>query len=412
VNHFKTAYILLWFPKPSETFVYKEVINLKNMGLSLEVFTLYGPLSEGLSPEMEAFSHGVERLGLRYLIRAPADLLHWWKKNPRKLMGLLGILCTKPCYDIEKMGENLWACLCALHLARRFEESQICHIHAPWASGPATAAWVASGLTGIPFSFTARAWDIYPPDGILREKIRDAALIRSETKQNIQYLAQFADRDLGKIRLTYNGVPLSAKKKVPVPMTSPYRLLALGRFVGKKGYDYLIYACKILKDAGLDFRLILAGDGPKKNRLMHLAQGLDLLDIISMPGFITHDHVSDLFQSTDIFLMPSVVDSSGDRDGIPTVIMESLLHGVPVIATRVSGIPELIEDDITGLLIPEKDPPAIARAVMRMIGNRQSAVDMAERGRSRVLKQFDPKKNTELILRLYRQYIPSSLETT
>ncbi len=402
----RTAYILLWFPKPSETFIFREVVNLRRMGLPLDVFTLYGCLSQTMSPEMKYASGQVERLGIPYLKTAHKELLYWRKKKRDLTTALLSAAPLRRWSGLEKTGENLWAFLCAFYLARRFEEIGVEHIHAPWAGGPATAAWIASRLTGIPFSFTARAWDIYPPDGALAEKIRAAAFVRSETRTNIPYLGGFVGGDTSKIYLTYNGVPLEAHQEAPAAMNPPYRLLALGRFVGKKGYDFLLHSCKILADSGLDFRLTLAGDGPRTRQLKRLAHRLGISERVSFPGFVRYDKVSDLFSSTDIFVMPSVVHSSGDRDGIPTVIMEALMHRVPVIATDVSGIGEVIEDGHTGLLIPEKDPRAIALAVEKMAGDRKSALEMAEQGRTRVLEQFDPERNHRKVLELYTDLVP------
>ena len=399
----KTAYILLWFPKPSETFIFREVMNLQDMGLPLRVFSLYGKLNRGLTPEMQAISGAVERLGIGYLKRAPFEFIQFVKRDPKKVVAILKALTVKPWYGLEKTGENLWAFLCAIHLARRFREEGIEHIHAPWASGPATAAWIASNLTGIPFSFTCRAWDIYPPDGVLKEKIRDAAFVRSETGYNIRRLAEWTSGNTRKIHLTYNGVPLKNYKKAPVAMTPPYKLLALGRFVGKKGYDYLISACKILKDADFDFQLTLAGDGPLKGKLKRLSRRMGLTDRVFFPGFVTYEGISELFHASDLFLMPSIVHSSGDRDGIPTVIMESLLHRVPVIATDVSGIPELIEDGVTGSLIPQKNSGALARAIVDLAKDREQAIRMAEKGRLRVFEKFSPQKNHADILRLYER---------
>jgi len=159
-----TAYILLWFPKPSETFIFREVINLWNMGLDLKVFSLYGEITKGLSPEMQAVSPRVERLGIPFLKSATLDLLYWWKQDRRLVAELFRTVPVRRWGGFEKGGENLWAFLAAFRLARRFRKEGIEHIHAPWANGPATAAWISSRLTGIPFSFTARAWDIYPPD--------------------------------------------------------------------------------------------------------------------------------------------------------------------------------------------------------------------------------------------------------
>lgn len=405
MNPPKTAYVLLWFPKASETFIFREVMNLRKMGLPLEVFTLYGELTRGMSDEMRSASRDVERLGIPYLKRLVPDFLYWWKRDRGLVSSLLKSFALRRWSGLEKTGENIWAIMAAFRLARRFEEKGIEHIHAPWASGPATAAWISSRLTGIPFSFTARAWDIYPPDAVLKDKIRDATFIRSETATNIPYLGGLVGGDTSKMYLTYNGVPLKAHQEASVPMEPPFRLLALGRFVGKKGYDYLLQACRMLTESGLEFQLTLAGDGPRSMQLKHLAKKLGISDRVSFPGFIRYDAVSDLFLSSDLFLMPSVVHSSGDRDGIPTVIMEALMHRLPVIATDVSGIAEVIEDGKTGLLIPEKDPSAIATAVRRMTQDREFAVTTAEQGREKVRKQFDPECNHRKVLDLYTRLL-------
>jgi colanic acid/amylovoran biosynthesis glycosyltransferase len=402
----RTAYVLLWFPKPSETFVFREVVNLRKMGLPLQVFSLYGALTGSMSEEMRSQAHDVERLGLPYLKRVIPDLLYWRKRNPALTSQLLLTVPFRRWNGLEKAGENLWAFLCGFRLARRCEEEGMEHIHAPWASGPATAAWIASRLTGIPFSFTARAWDIYPADGALSEKIRDAAFVRSETRTNISYLASFCGGDTSKFLLTYNGVPLTSHEEAAVPLRPPYRLLALGRFVGKKGYDYLLRAAKILADLGMDFHLTMAGEGPRGFQLKRLAASLGIADRVSFPGFVPYDEVSRLIAASDVLVMPSVVHSSGDRDGIPTVIMECLMHRVPVIATDVSGIAEVIEDAVTGLLIPEKKPEAIAEAVLKMVGDREAALAMAERGRAKVLELFDPERNHRRVLELYQALVP------
>jgi len=400
----RIAYILLWFPKPSETFIFREVMNLWNMGVPIKVFSLYGELTRSLSPEMVSVSGRVERLGIPYAMTAPGALVEWWRRDKALTGEVLRTLSLKRWSGLEKTLENLWAFFCGFHLARRFQEERIEHIHAPWASGPATAAWTASRLSGIPFSFTARAWDIFPPDKGLKDKIRDAAFVRCETGYNVRYLGDLMGGDTSKLHLTYNGVPLQPKTDATVSMTAPYRLLALGRFVGKKGYDYLLRGCRIVRDRGVEFRLTLAGDGPKARGLKKLAGQLGIDDWVEFPGFVPYDRVTELFGASDVFLMPSVVDRSGDRDGIPTVIMEALMHRVPVIATDVSGISEVIENRRTGLLIPEKDANAIADAIMEMISSRDRALDLAETGRIKVKAQFDPETCHRKALTLFQEH--------
>jgi colanic acid/amylovoran biosynthesis glycosyltransferase len=399
----RTAYILLWFPAPTETFIFREVANLKRFGLPLQVFTLYGARRTNLSVEMQAASADVERLGWRALPKLIGGIRYWWRRKPDVVKEIFGSICWLQWRQPEKSAESIWALLASFELAHRFEAEGIEHIHAPWASGCATAAWAAAKLTGKPFSFTARAWDIYPPDGLIRAKIRDAALVRTETAANVRHLSAFADGNLEKFRVTYNGVPLRAARDAGVAMRPPYRLLAVGRFVRKKGFDQLLRAAKLLADAGIDFRLDFAGDGPLRWPLKWLTRRLKLSERVRFHGFVPHHAIADLYAAADIFIMPCVVASSSDRDGLPTVILEALLYRVPVVTTAVSGIPELIEDGVTGLLANERDPAAIAAAVQRLIADREFAVAMAEWGRARVREQFDPERNHRHVLDLYRQ---------
>ena len=399
----RTAYILLWFPAPTETFIFREVENLKRFGLPLQVFTLYGARKANLSAEMAAASVGVERLGWRALSRMAGAFRYWWRRKPDAVKDVLRAARVLEWRQLEKSGESIWALLASFELARRFEAQGIEHIHAPWASGCATAAWAAAKLTGRPFSFPARAWDIYPPDGLIRDKIRDAALVRTETAANVRHLSAFADGKLEKFHVTYNGVPLQAGRDATVAMRSPYRLLAVGRFVRKKGFDQLLYAVKLLADAGVDVRLDVAGDGLLKWPLKWLARRLQISERVRFHGFVSHDAMAAMYAAADVLVMPCVVAPSSDRDGLPTVILEALLHRVPVVTTAVSGIPELIEDGVTGLLVGERDPAAIAAAVQRLIADRDAAVAMAERGRMRVRQQFDPERNHRHVLALYQQ---------
>ena len=405
MNYPKTAYILLWFPKPSETFIFREVMNLWRMGLPLRVFTLYGELRKLLSPEMASVSDQVTRLGIPFLTRAASDIAFWWKRDRHTVATLFRTVPLRRWRSLEVAGENLWAFLAGFCLARFFQEEGIEHIHAPFANGPATAAWVASTLTGIPFSFTGRAVDIYPPDGALREKTCASVLVRCNTRSNIEYLKGFADGHGEKVHLIYNGYPLKEFRRAPVLMKPPFRILSLGRFARFKGYDVLLRAARLLEDSGLDFQLTMAGAGPQGLRLRWLRRQLGLRHRVSFPGYITHDHVPDLFCAADVFVMPSVIHATGERDGIPNVVMEALLHQVPVVATDLPAITEVIVDRETGLLVPAGDPTALARAIQEMTGDRESACEMARKGNARVLEQFDPERNHRKVLTLYSEVI-------
>ena len=396
----KTAYILLWYPLPSETFIFREVENAKAAGMPFFVHALYGEARKHLSPQMAAVAPTVARLGARSIPRILADMAWWAVRRPIETAAILATIPWRRWSCLEVAGENVFAMCAGFSLARKFLADGIEHIHAGWANGPATAAWVASRLSGIPFSFSARAGDIYPPDGALAEKMRAAAAIHTNNKANIAHLTATAPDAAAKIRQIYNSLTLTGRDVSPVHLEPPYRLLAVGRFCRTKGFDVLIDACSVLARRGFPFQLTLVGAGlPLPTALIRRRIRIHGLRArVFLPGFVSHDRMSELYAATDIFIMPSVVHPSGDRDGIPNVIMEALAHRIPVVATDVCGIPEVVEDGVTGRLVAQRDPEAIADAVMALAGDRESALAMAEEGKKRVAAMFDPETNTRSIL--------------
>lgn len=218
--------------------------------------------------------------------------------------------------------------------------------------------------------------------------MRAAAAIHTNNKANISYLAGILPEAAGKIRQIYNSLTLTGRDASPVHLEPPYRcLLAVGRFCRTKGFDVLIDACAILARRNFPFQLTLVGAGlPWPTALIRRRIRIHGLRArVFLPGFVSHDRMSELYAAADIFVMPSVVHASGDRDGIPNVIMEALAHRIPVVATDVSGIPEVvIEDGVTGRLVAQRDPEAVAAAVLGLpAADREAALAMAEAGKTR-----------------------------
>ena len=398
----KCAYVLLWFPLSSETFIFREVQQLRARGMSIDVFTLYAEKTPGQSREMKEYPGRVVRLGARATWTLFTTFLRHVKERPRLAWRLVREVLFRRLRNLESLGENSWAFFAGFWIADRAKEAGITLFHAPWANGPATAAWVASRVSGIPFSFSGRAGDIYPQDGLLPEKIRDAAFVRTNNQADVAWLESHAPQGSeGKVRLVYNSLTLRTEGECACPCRPPYRVLAVGRLCRTKGFPYLVSAMARLRRERFPVRLTLVGDGVWKRRILGQIKRLRLEDAVDMPGFVPHDRIAEYMRTHDMLVMPSVVHANGDRDGIPNVIMEALSHAMPVAASDVCGIAEVVRSGETGLLFPQRDARAIAGAIRWVCGHREEALAMARRGRELVKAMFDAEAN---IGRLYEIY--------
>jgi len=393
MTDFRVAYILLWFPEPSQTFILDEVNTLVGLGLDVRVYSLYGPRPARRLAGMAQVLAPVHHLGIAATGPLCRDLVRLGRTWGPGAAQFLWRVAVRRWRSLETGGEALWACLTGVHLAGIMTADGIDHIHAPWADGPATAAWVASRLSGIPFSFCAHAQDIYPPDGALLEKLSAAALIRTENRSNLRYLTALFPQTAGKMVNIYPGAPMEKAQRQAIPVPPPFRLLAVGRFVRKKGFPLLLEACRLLAEQGVDFQLTLAGDGPERPQILKLLREYNLTHRVELPGFLPHRQISRLLQQAHLFIMPSLVAPSGDRDGIPTVILEALLHEVPVVATEVSGIPEVVIPGDTGWLTTPEDPQALARDMLAALSDPTEARRRAQAGGALVAREFDSRTN-------------------
>lgn len=243
---------------------------------------------------------------------------------------------------------------------------------------------------------------MYPPDGLLREKLESCLFVRTNTAANVSYLSSHAPQGHeDKIVLVYNALTLPRELPSRAPGGPPYRLLAVGRFARTKGFDYLLTAMARLKREGFPCRLTLVGDGWLRGVLRALRRRLRLEDCVEMPGFVPHDRMPVLLESHHMLIAPCIVTASGDRDGIPNVIIEALSQGMPVIATGVSGIGEIVRHEETGLVVEQRNATELARAVKRMAADGRRAGEMARRGRDLVRGMFDPATNIQSLYSLY-----------
>lgn len=399
---FGVAYVLLWFPLASETFIYREICELMKIGLRIRVYTMYGKAMKGCSSDMKTFPGPVERMGLKSIFSIFGAMFRAFRRNPRKVANLFRQGFFRRMRNLEAQAENSWCFMAGFLLAEKCRQDGMDLIHSSWANGPATAAWVASRLSGIPFAFTGRAGDIYPQDGLLSEKSADALFIRTNNAANVEWLRKFCPKgEKDKVKLVYNNLTFPKLESKMPPDPPPYRILAIGRMVRTKGFPELLTAVARLRREGLPVHLAIVGDGSWRKKLLRMRGDLKLENCISMPGFVPHDQLRDLSKKYHLLVVPSVIHKNGDRDGIPNVIMEAMNAGLPVVASDVCGISEVVKNGETGLLVPQRNPAALADAMRYMLENPEFAQKTARSGKKLVHELFNTSKNTLALADLY-----------
>jgi colanic acid/amylovoran biosynthesis glycosyltransferase len=295
----------------------------------------------------------------------------------------------------------------ALAAAWRLRRLGVGHIHAHFANQTADCAAIAGSVAGLPFSFTAHAYDIYSTDprllnATLEWKLRRAARVFAVSDYARDLLrAHMPVGERERVCTAYVGIPTSLFRPQPQPPDAGgLRLLCVARFQEKKGLDTLVDACALLRDRGVPFRLQLIGDGPQRPALEAQVARLRLEQLVEFPGPMPQEEVARALAVSHLFVMPCRRDRSGDMDGIPTVFMEALATARPVVSCAVSGVPELVRDGETGLLAPPDDPAALADAVERLARDPALRARLGAQGRALVERQHDQDRNARRVVEL------------
>ena len=354
------GYITQVFPGLSETFVYREIQALRARGIQVKTFSirksdLYNASDSDETKDLVDSTFYIFPLNLyRFLIA------HLWYliRHPHRYFGTLWFCLSGEHKTLKNRLRTFYHFCEAILVAREAKRIGIKHLHAHFALNPTTVAMVVSRLADVSFSFTAHANDIFRNPILLKEKIKEARFIIAISDYNKQFLFNIlpTPETLNKIHVVHCGVdiqsfsPQRAKNRSDKPT-----VLAVGRMVEKKGFPYLIRACKILFDKAYDFRCLILGDGPQKGLIRQIITEAGLSDVIELPGLVYPEHVRDYFAKADIFVLPCIVGTDDDIDGIPVTLMEAMAMEIPTISTNISGIPELIEHMKTGILVPPKD---------------------------------------------------------
>jgi colanic acid/amylovoran biosynthesis glycosyltransferase len=395
------AYVMSRFPKLSETFIFTEILALEQRGVRVEIYPLLREHQPNVHPEVLPL---VERAHYTPFV-SPAILasqLHWLRRAPRAYLSALRDVAAATAGNPNFFAGGLAIFPKAAHLARVMQADGITHVHCHFANHPAAAGFVISRLTGLPYSFTAHGSDLHKERRMLPEKVREAAFVTKVSDYNRRVIvAECGEAAGAKVHLVRAGVDTELFAPVPRPGGAPgqpLRIVCVGTLHAVKGQAHLVEACRLLAARGVRFRCRFAGDGPDRAMLAARIAAAGLQDRVELLGGRTRPEIAEELRRADVLVAPSVPTSDGRREGLPVVLVEAMSTGLPVVASRLSGIPELVEDDVTGLLAPPGDAAALAGALARLAADPALRARLGAAGRERILREFDLRQSADWLI--------------
>lgn len=395
----RILYVVSLFPCWSETFIVREITALIAGGADVRILSLKAPSEKLVQPDAEAL---LPRVKHPY---APAEAaIHRARQFAKHSYAIsrasarIAMRLAKQPREVAKSLEALGRGVEQLDWIQEFDPDVI---HAHWGTYPSTVAWALSRILKKPFGFTCHAHDIFVNDHLLKEKIESAKVGVTISRFNVDYLSEkITPRARDRLSVVHCGVVLDA---TPFKREDrePGLIVAVGRLDPIKGFDVLVDALAILKKEGRTFRCKLIGQGPLEAELKGAARRHGIEDVLELAGAMPQAEVRAALYRASVFTLPSVVTPTGDRDGIPVSLMEAMAAGTPVATTRVSGIPELVGDEVEGLLVPERDAPALAKALGRFLDDPALGERTAKAARAKVEAEFDAFKEAEKMRKLF-----------
>ena len=357
------GYVLSKFPQLSTTFILNELLELEAQGVELQVFSLLPPTDRLRHPAVGRLKATV-RSGpvagqLPALLRRHWELRRTAPQAYRRGFALGAQGGPVAFWRFLQSGWVAWE-------ARRLG---VTHLHAHFAHHPSTVAWLASQLSGIPFSFTAHAMDLFRADvdrPRLIQRIQAARFVATVSAYNVGVLRELAPAASSRIVEIPNGIDLDYFTPAEPPPASPFRIVSVARLVEKKGIAVLLDACDRLRHRHPDFQCEIVGAGPLRRRLQDQIDRAALNDRVRLLGPATQDRILEYYRGAHAFVLPCIVARNGDRDGLPVALVEALACGLPVISTPVTGIPEVVRDGHNGRLVPSGDAEALAAALAEL----------------------------------------------
>lgn len=389
----RVGYVVKRYPRYSETFIVNEILAHEKAGMELCIFALRPPTDTHFQPAIARVKAAVTYLADK------GKMSDFWR-----ILHRASQLFPRCAVDVAAFtGIDSGIVYQGMQLAVQVKTQGITHLHAHFATSAAGVARVAAKLAGITYSFTAHAKDIFHESVVeddLRAKMRDASAVITVSDFNLEYLRSTFGPDAERVVRVFNGLELD-RFPYKVADARPPRVIAVGRLVEKKGFTYLIEACELLAERGIDFQCQIIGEGELQGALKKQIEETAYAHLIELLGPKPQSEIVDLVQHAAAFAAPCVVSEDGNRDGLPTVLLEAMALGTPCISTDVTGIPEIMMDGETGLLAAQRDPRQLADATERLLQDAQLRVRLAENARRLIEANFDIHQNAKKIRRFF-----------
>ncbi len=401
----KVAYIMSRFPKLTETFILYEIIALEKQGIKVETFPLLREQAKIIHKEAQELT---ERAHFHPFISGKILAAHWCfiRRDFRTYFRTIAEVFSGTFGSLNFFIGALGILPKTVRFAYEMEQLGVQHVHAHFATHPAVAGLIIYRLTGIPFSFTAHGSDLHVEKRMLDKKIRAASFATTVSFFNKKLMVKEGGEETReKIHVLRCGVDTKLfSPRAKITESRSFQILCVASFEEVKGHKYLVDACKILSEQGLDFECHFVGYGPLRKQVENQIDELGLQDKFHLHGSLPRNMVLEMLLKSDVFVLASVPTRQGKREGIPVVLMEAMASGLPVISSQLSGIPELVDDGISGVLIEPRDSEALARTLLDLAADPAKNISLGRAGREKVLNEFDLEKNTLKLLDLFKTY--------
>jgi Glycosyltransferase len=385
------AYLFERFPSFGQTFCYREVAELARQGVTPPMFSIREPKDE---PPQDWDKRVVERV---HYLPEEKELLDEVRRAAQKQKITREVIAALDEWGRHTDFLRLYQ---AVYIGLRLQRMGITHIHAHFAGMAARTAFWIQKFFGISFSLTAHANDIFTPRDFeigLDKLVGAARAIITETDYAKKFLQERFPERADRIHRIYNGLNLAEFSHADFSSVRPL-VVAVGRLIDKKGFADLIQACRLLVDCRKSFRCQIFGEGPLEEKLRRQSEELKLQNCVELPGPRPQHEIRKYLAAGTVFVLPSVIDPEGGMDNLPTVIMEAMATGLPVISTAIGGIPEMVIDNETGLLVSAGDADGLADAIEKVIVDLSLARRLGENGYRRTVQLFSIEKNVRELL--------------